>query len=700
MKKRVVHIVPHQHFDLIWRRDVSWYAMRRQQLYHQAFQMLRENPEFTFTFCQTWPLRQLLASEPELKPELTAWLRNGRVEIIGGTETIPDMNLSSPGAIDSNITVGRQWLQNELGYAVTAAAFEDAFGVPAQLPQLINLSGYIFYKAGRMPQPGQDDVCGDFLWEGLDGSVVKCVSPGKECCSWGWGYPDNPDEFQNKDLTVRGQRIEEQLIKAIKTNHNSNILFVAMGEEHDIYPELCTLVRKMNQEYPDVEFRFSSYLNYFNTISEDNWKKAPLIHRDTDLSRIFTGCYTSRHDSKIQPRHLEHRIFAAEAGGKEIAESCREALFLMQFHDAAGGCHIDENADFLKNSYVQSMSALENTPAVIPWLPQLPPPCRPAKAAYPENGVVKCGKWSFTFSHGRFAGAVSGNISVGTLSDISVREDSGTMWTEEYSGKTRLLPVSEDEIIDWHCDELGAVLVTGGKCDQHKEMWPGFSRLSYRRTATFIAASPLVQIEYDLDWLGNSTEIAIKWNNCGNQLNSCRAEIPFGSIPRTGYKPGMIHGDAFPALNWVSTEYFAVINEGTPSHALRNGCLETVILRSPVKRWAPWFPVTPGEASWDNGKRKFRFIYHLAPVSLSGLHRLGMEFNIAAVAVPEYRDLKIFAGLPDNIVIAGLRKDKPGAWTIILFEAEGRETVWNNPYLNISWTFKPCQIRKELVHEQ
>jgi hypothetical protein len=112
--------------------------------------------------------------------------------------------------------------------------------------------------------------------------------------------------------------------------------------------------------------------------------------------------------------------------------------------------------------------------------------------------------------------------------------------------------------------------------------------------------------------------------------------------------------------------------------------------------------VTPSEAAWDNGKRRFKFIYYAftAPPETAGLHRLGMEFNIAAAAIPEYQNLKIFSGLPENVVIAGLRNLEPGKWEILLFEAEGISAVWQNSDLDINMAFKPCQIIKETMYEK
>ena len=178
MKKRVLHIVPHQHFDLVWRRTFDWYEQRRAELYRQVMELLRTQPEFTFTFCQVWPIRRWLERDPEMRREFSRWLRSGRIEIVGGTESICDLNMTAPAALDHNVQAGRQWLKEQFGYTVRAAAFEDAFGVSGQLPQLIQHWGYEFFKAGRMPRPGQNDISGDFRWRGLDGTVIKCISPG------------------------------------------------------------------------------------------------------------------------------------------------------------------------------------------------------------------------------------------------------------------------------------------------------------------------------------------------------------------------------------------------------------------------------------------------------------------------------------------------------------------------------------------
>ena len=177
MPTPTVHVVPHQHFDIVWRREVAWYRQRRAELYTQALTLLSSHPEATFTFSQSAPIREFLTTQPQWREPMAGLLAEGRLEITGGSETICDLNMCSPGAVVENMASGLAWFESELGYRVTVGAFEDAFGVPAQLPAILALFNFRFYKAGRMPQPGQPDLVDDFVWTARDGTSIHCVAP-------------------------------------------------------------------------------------------------------------------------------------------------------------------------------------------------------------------------------------------------------------------------------------------------------------------------------------------------------------------------------------------------------------------------------------------------------------------------------------------------------------------------------------------
>ena len=151
----LLHVTPHSHFDVIWRRPFAWYTTRRAQIYRRALDLLEQRPDFRYSFCQALPLQLFLRQHPREKKRFTRFLAEGRLEIIGGPWTIPDLNLSSGESILRNQLQGLRWFKRTFGLTITTACMEDAFGIPASLPRLLRAAGLDFYRASRMPRPGQ-----------------------------------------------------------------------------------------------------------------------------------------------------------------------------------------------------------------------------------------------------------------------------------------------------------------------------------------------------------------------------------------------------------------------------------------------------------------------------------------------------------------------------------------------------------------
>lgn len=689
-----IHIVPHQHFDVIWRRPVDWYVERRAELYTQALFMLEKYPHFTFTFSQAATLRQFLEHEPSRTERFKALLSEGRMEIIGGVETIIDLNLSTGTSILRCIEDGRRWFAKTLNYDVRIGAFEDAFGISAQIPQILHLCDYSFFKSNRMPRPGKDDISGDFLWRGLDGTTIRCVSPDANHVEWGWGYPDNPDDLTTPSLERRIEKVRSKLIQAPNMD-SEHILFVVMGEEHDILEETVVIVDELNRATTkDVIFKFSTFMNYYRHLDDSYWRHVPVYDTNTDVSRIFTGCYTTRIDSKQLPRRLEHILIGRAFGGMALDEAAEirhwRTLHIAQFHDAIGGCHIDENADFLTSICEKSIESLIDEPIKLPWNPFIPSfPDKPCEGSVSANDALEYGCFQISTNNREELSVKYKGTRFDRFIDIIAREEHGTLWTEEYGDREIVISQSERLIASESTDSY-CRLKLSGESPATTELWPGFSRLTYEKTLTFFRESDMVLVELDLELLGNSAEIAIRWPI--SDVEECLAEIPFGSIKRTVYEPTTICGRAFPVLNWVRTNTFAIVNQGVPSHVIRDGFLETVLSRSPVKRWSPWFPVTPTESCWNNGKHQFRFL--LIPVSPSvsngQLHHVGMEFNMPK-SNPE--PLEWIHSMPDNLVVMDRRRinGKQERW--LIFEADGRETTWRINSSIEETIFKPKEIK-------
>jgi len=696
---KIIHVVPHQHFDLVWRRDVAWYNQRRDQLYTQVLELMRKDSTFTYTFSQAMPIREFLNNHPDLREEFASYLNSGRFEIIGGSESICDLNMSSPAAIMNNIESGIKFFREELNYQVRIGAFEDAFGVPEQLPAILKTVGYRFYKAGRMPRPGQADLNVNFIWHAKSADSMRCISPANECSDWGWGYPDNPDDPTLVTMNERRKKVLNRLMLAAN-NNDPHVLYSIMGEEHDIVDGLPELLEEASKK-TGAEYIFSTYNNYYNSLAENYWKNVPNYDADTDISRLFTGCYTSRINSKLAPRKLEYSITANNFASlskkvNKLPPELYESLYLLQFHDAICGCHIDENADKLNTQFDKSISLVPSVSLTIPFKSQIPDfKSEDNKKLEADSDIIKFGNFTIDIRQDKLKSVKYKEKELVGICELSAREDSGTLWTEEYSSKSRSFAELET-IESINAGEKTLEIITQFSCEDFKTMWPGFSILKAHKKLTFCKGSPCIAVEFDIFWLGSATEIAVHWTVAGNNLDTCTAETPFGSRKRIAYKPSAdtMTGDAFPVLNWCSTGQIAIFNRGTPGHSLREGGLETIILRSPVKRWSPWFPVTPTDQCRDNGEHNFKFLIDMdsGEKSLSDLHREGIEYNLGDNV--QSIDYDLFACLPENIVIADARKDTSGKIYLLLFEAEGRDCVWKDYKLNINELFNPYQIKK------
>ncbi len=692
---KTVHVILHQHFDVVWRREVAWYVKKRNELYQQALELLKRKEATTFSFCQALPFREFLNNNPEHRESVANMLSCGRLEIIGGLETICDLNMTSGAAIIRNIQMGKEYFKKEFDYDIKIGAFEDAFGVCQQLPQILKLSGYSIYKASRMTIHDKDGLCGNFKWQGSDGTVIRCISTEQSNFSWGWGYPDNPDDPLPTTYDAKYKKIYDSLLGASKTDAEQ-VLFVVMGEEHNIFKDIDLLVNNLNHN-TQCNYEFSTFSRYYDSLANDYWKQVPLVTKDTDLSRIFTGCYTSRIESKRNPRLAEHRLIAAETNAvlgkqnKDFSDSWRK-LFIMQFHDAICGCHIRENAEYLDTLCAEVLDDTLSPVAKVLWEPTLPDfEQQVYECDLPKTITKTWGEFSIEIKNNLLHNIKYADTSFGSVCSVSLREDNGTLWTEEYSN-AKYTCTEKEKVISVQKSAEILKLSTYASAPSFLKMWPGFSQLVWVKHYSFHKKTGMVKIVLELNWLGNSTEIALRWES--PVIDTCVAETPFASMSRTPITPSgdTIQGDAFPVLNWVKTANFAIFNTGTPAHAIREGKLETVVLRSPVKRWSPWFPVTPDYSSWDNGSKKFTFLWMPTgeKTNNSDLHRMGVEFNFKLPL--KKADSSVFLELPHNLVVCGLSR-KDNNIEALIFEADGIECSWDE------YHFSPYEIKRVLINQ-
>ena len=114
-------------------------------------------------------------SYPDIAKRLKQYLKDGKVEIIGGTYGQPMGSMVSGESNIRQLVVGQQTIQKSLGVLVSSFLEEEEFTHP-QLPQLLKGAGYRFASTaqcntwGKHGNPPMD--LNVFEWCGLDGTCI------------------------------------------------------------------------------------------------------------------------------------------------------------------------------------------------------------------------------------------------------------------------------------------------------------------------------------------------------------------------------------------------------------------------------------------------------------------------------------------------------------------------------------------------
>ena len=122
---------------------------------------------------------ELMAEKfPEVTQRLKEYLAAGKVELIGGTYGQPMGTTISGESNIRQMVIGREVIQESLGYAMATFLEEEEFTHP-QIPQLVKLAGFRYASLAQLDTWGRAgcprlDV-NALLWQGLDGTTVPCV---------------------------------------------------------------------------------------------------------------------------------------------------------------------------------------------------------------------------------------------------------------------------------------------------------------------------------------------------------------------------------------------------------------------------------------------------------------------------------------------------------------------------------------------
>ena len=576
-----IYLTALHHSDLVWRYPYKEYDKLREKQLKHLLKLAKKYSPFHFAVEQAEILHVYLRDNPGDLELFRDLYEAGRFEPLGGL-CIPDLNLISGESIVRNLIAGRAYWKEIFGAPPEIACMSDAFGMCAQLPQILVKCGFRYLLPGRMPnRPAFIPGNGPFRWAGLDNTEIPTAHNTAEITHLG----------HDCNLPVLREETS-QLARCVSAlgHLDGPALVQYMTEESRIQEDLFWIVETVNRNTGHL-IEFGSHLAYFDSVS---WLETPVFHGE--FNPVFTGCYTTRIGVKQLLRRAENRLFEVElldvvSPLKCDFGSCWRELNLAQFHDAACGCHTDaankdvmEKINFVISSaeravpkpsgksfsvcnynnigglqIVRSGTAPEGIPAQkegneFIFEAKLPP-CGICSFRKSADGVVETWKGSAKFETDFFEadfsapGPVIRNkngenvFAPDHFGEILIRSDYGTMWAEQFMNYYRGQDFQKEKVEEIVEGPVFFKAVTAGEFLPVKpdagnlgSHWPGFRSLSFRKEYFFPKHLDYFKLRLTVDWKGWNTKIAIRFP-LALKLREIYGtyEVPFGSIVRKPY---------------------------------------------------------------------------------------------------------------------------------------------------------------------
>ncbi|MCC2684353.1 MAG: alpha-mannosidase [Paenibacillaceae bacterium] len=348
MKEQKYWVVGNTHVDLAWKKSREEMAEVLDIYLARVLDILDSNPDFTYTIEQAAHYRLLMKRRPDLFAKIKKYVREGRLEMVGGMASTMETNLPNGECFIRNQALGLEWTKQYLETDVATAWLIDTFGLHAQVPQLLRQFGFSRLMANRFGGNKSHDV---FIARGLDGSEVlvagkDVTSPNVKQRNVHWRYVRNWGELDQ--LFLRAEAAAAQV--------DGPILITAYTENEDLPSARPGYhIERGNAGGNDGLWRYSLLRSFFDAL-EAQGRSWPVLHGD--LNPEFTGTFSQRIEIRLRHRKVENLLLDAEKwaslvgmdGWREELEEAWWEMAYIQFHDVFTGSHPTKVFHSLLNS--------------------------------------------------------------------------------------------------------------------------------------------------------------------------------------------------------------------------------------------------------------------------------------------------------------------------------------------------------------
>lgn len=303
-------VISHTHWDREWYFPFEMFRIKLLDLINHLFETLEEYPDYIFHLdAQTIVLEDYLEVYPENEERLKRYIKSGNI-VIGPWYVQNDFFLSSAEATVRNLLIGKR-IAKSFGKCTMAGYTPDQFGLPSQLPQILNQFGISTHLFGR----------GYTLYDKEDGLTKRPVPAESE-----WESPDGSHVFSvlMPYWYNNAQHISPEIDKGVALLENteqklgqwshSPYLLLMNGVDHlEAQDDIIPIMEQLNQRLSGrkiVQMNMEEYLEKARPYAENESRKGELRYGQD--REILTGTLSVRVDIKKQnfelQNMLEHQI--------------------------------------------------------------------------------------------------------------------------------------------------------------------------------------------------------------------------------------------------------------------------------------------------------------------------------------------------------------------------------------------------------
>ena len=365
-------MVSHFHYDPVWWNTQGQFTEARLVLPDEegklpdtrtAFDLMRlhlekarRDADYKFVLAEVDYLKPHFDAFPADREQLRRLMRDGRVELVGGTYNEPNTNLTGAETTIRNAVYGMGFQRGVLGGAPESAWMLDAFGFDPGFPSLMAAAGLTSSSWARGPfhQWGPADnermqFPAEFDWLSPDGSGLLTAYMANH---YGAGWVLHTASDLEAAITAAYDQFRSLAPVAATRN-----VMLPVGSDHVIPARWVTdVAREWAARYVWPRFVPAVPREFFAAVRADADQKPArywIMPQTRDMNPLYTGKDVSYADTKLAARAGETAVLEGERlatlawlrGAPYPAESLDKAWRQLAYgahHDAITGTESDQ----------------------------------------------------------------------------------------------------------------------------------------------------------------------------------------------------------------------------------------------------------------------------------------------------------------------------------------------------------------------